>query len=70
MTFEGHSIQIIAPLDPSMGPRYAEPIRAEEDAREIDDFYKMIAMQDDYINPTVDGTLRWCCASSCTSDLK
>lgn len=22
MTFEGHNIRIIAPLDPSMGPRY------------------------------------------------
>ena len=57
MTFEGHNIRIITPLDPSMDPRYAEPIRAEEEVREIDDFYKMIATQNDYINPTIDGTL-------------
>ena len=68
MTFEGHNIRIIAPLDPSMGPRYSEPICAEEEARKIDDFYKMTSTQDDYINPTIDGTLRWHCASSCTSD--
>ena len=37
MTFEGHNIKIIAPLYPSMGPHYAETIRAEEEVREIDD---------------------------------
>ena len=51
-----------------MGPRYTKPIRTEEETREIDDFYKMTASQDDYINPTVDGTLSWCYASSCASD--
>ena len=66
MTFEGHNISIIAPLDPSMGRRYAKPIRAKEEAREIDDFYKMTATQDDYINPTADGTLSRCYSSSCT----
>ena len=44
-----------------MGPRYSEPIRAEEEAREIDDFYKMT---------TTDGTLSWHYASSYTSDSK
>ena len=58
------------PLDPSMGPRYAKPIRSEEEARQIDDFYKMTATQDDYINPTVDGTLSLHYDSSCTSDLE
>ena len=41
MTFEGHNIRIITPLDPSMGPHYIEPTRAKEEEREIDDFYKM-----------------------------
>ena len=44
MTFEGHNIRITAHLDPSMGPRYSKPIRVEEEAREIDDFYKMTTM--------------------------
>lgn len=70
MTLEGHNIRIIAPLDPSMDPRYAEPIISEEETREIDDFYKMTATPNDYINPTVDGMLSWCCASSCTSNSK
>lgn len=51
-----------------MGPRYAGPIKSEEEAREIDDFYKMTALQDDYINPTANGMLSWHCASSCTSN--
>ena len=55
------------PLDPSMGSRYIEPIRAEEEVREIDDFYKMKTMHDDYINPTIDGMLSQCYASSYTS---
>ena len=70
MTFEGHNTRIIMPLNPSMGPRYSEPIHAEEEVREIDDFYKMKTMQDDYSNPTVDGTLRWIYATSCASNLE
>ena len=70
MTFESYNIRAITPLDPSMGPRYTKPISAEEEAKEMDDFYKMKTSQDDYINPTADGTLRWCYDSSCTSDSK
>ena len=66
MNFEGHNIRIISPLDPSMGPRNTKPIRVEEEVRDIDDFYKVTSTQDDYINPTTDGTLRWHYASSCT----
>ena len=40
MTFEGHNIQIIVPLDPSMGPRYTKPICTKEEARDIDHFTK------------------------------
>lgn len=70
MTFEGHNIRVIAPLDPSMGARYAKTIRSEEETREIDDFYKMTATSYYHINPTADGTLSWYCASSFTSDSK
>lgn len=70
MTFEGHNIRLVAPLDPSSGPRYVEPIHAEDETREVDDFYKMTAMQDDYINPTVDGMLSWSYDSSCTSNFE
>ena len=68
MTFEGHNIRIIAPLDPTKGPRYTEPICAEEETRDVDDLYKVTSSQVDYINPTTDGTLSWRYDSSCTSD--
>ena len=68
MTFEGHKIKIIAPLYPYKGPRYTEPIYAEEEMKEADDLYKMTTVQNDYIDPTVNGTLSWCYASSYTSD--
>ena len=68
MTFEGHNILIIAPFDPSMDPRYIERICAEEEVRDVDDFYKVTSTQDDYINPIANGTLSWRYASSCTSD--
>ena len=32
MTFEDAQIRVIVPLDPHQGPRYIEPIRAEEEA--------------------------------------
>ena len=51
-----------------MVPHYIEPIRDEYEAKEIDDFNKMTTTQDDYINPTTDGMLRWNYVSSCTSN--
>ena len=68
MTFEGHNIRVIEPLDPSSGPRYTEPIRAKDETREIYDFYKMITTQDNYINPTATGMLSCRYDSSCTSN--
>ena len=44
MSFEGNGIQVIAPLDPALGPRYIEVITAEEEAHNIDDVYQPIAM--------------------------
>ena len=39
MTFEDKQIQVIAPLDPFQGPRYIEPIRAEEEVRNMESLY-------------------------------
>ena len=68
MTFEDVQIQVIAPLDPFQGPRYIEPIRAEEEARNMDSLYQMTANQNDYINPTAEGNISWRCDISCASD--
>ena len=68
MTFEDKQIRVIAPLDPFQGPRYIEPIRAEEEVRNMGSFYQMTANQSDYINPTAEGNISWQCDNSCASD--
>ena len=68
MTFEDSQIRVIAPLDPFQGPRYIEPIRAEEEVRNMESLYQMTANQSDYINPTIEGNISWRCDSSCASD--
>ena len=59
MTFEDSHIRVIAPLDPSQGPRYTEPRRPDEGAQDMDNLYKMTASLEDYVNLTADGTLSW-----------
>ena len=39
MTFEDNQIRVIAPLDPLQGPHYIEPIRAEEEVRNMQSLY-------------------------------
>jgi hypothetical protein len=59
MMFEGDGLRVITPFDPDEGPRYTEPIREEDCAYELENIYKLIAKQQDYINPTADGNLSW-----------
>ena len=68
MTFEDKQIQVITPLDPFQGPRYIEPIKAEEEVHNMESLYQMTANQCDYINPTIEGNIGWRCNSSCASD--
>ena len=68
MSFEGNGIQVIGPLDPTLGPRYIELVTTEEEARNIDVVYQLTAAQGDYVNPTDDGMLSWQCESSCISN--
>ena len=68
MTFEDNHIRVITPLDPFQGPHYIEPIRAEEEVRNMESLYQMTANQSDYINLTKEGNISWQCDSSCASD--
>jgi hypothetical protein len=68
MTFEEEGIRVIAPLDPNEGQRYTKPIREEYCAYELENIYKLIAIQQDYINPMVDGNLSWKSDNMCSSD--
>ena len=68
MTFEDSQIWVIASLDPFQGPRYIEPIQAEEEVRNMEILYQMTANQSDYINLTIEGNISWWCDISCASD--
>ena len=68
MTFEVDGLRVISPLDPDEGLRYTYPIREEDYAYEMENICKLTARQQDYINPTVDGNLRWRSDSVCSSD--
>jgi hypothetical protein len=70
MKFEGDGLRVIAPLDPDEGPRYTEPIREEDRTYELENIYKLIARQHDYINPIADGNLSWRSDNTCSSDSK
>jgi hypothetical protein len=59
MNFEGDDLRVIAPLYPYEGQRYTEPIREEDWAYALENIYKLIARQQDYINPTNDGNLSY-----------
>ena len=57
MTFEDNQIQVIAPLDPFQGPRYIEPIRVEDEARNMESLYQMTTNKSNYVNPTTEGNI-------------
>ena len=61
-------MRVVSPIDPLEGQRYIEPLYNEWHFDYLDQIYNVTALQEDYINPTVDGNLSWKSASSCTSD--
>ena len=56
MTFEGKSLRVIVPLDPSQGERYTEPI-IDEDQNVLDHIYNITAKEEDYVNPIDEGVM-------------
>jgi hypothetical protein len=67
MTLELGEYKVIAPLDPSEGERVVEPTCL--DLEEINQLYRTIVCEEDYVNPTADGVLSWRSITSCTLDL-
>ena len=56
MVFENEGTRVIVPLDPAEGELYIEPVHEEDD---VDHIYKIIATDEDWINPTADGVIFW-----------
>ena len=61
-------MRVVSPIDPLEGQRYVDPIYNEGQGDYLDQIYNVTTLQEDYINPIVDGNLNWKSASSCTSD--
>ena len=61
-------MRVVSPIEPLEGHRYVEPIYNEGQVDYLDQIYNVTALQEDYINPTMDGKLSWKSAISCTSD--
>ena len=66
LSFEDDEMRVVATLDPLKGPRYVEPVFKEGHGDHLGTIYIIIALWEDYINPTTDGNLSWKCESSCT----
>jgi hypothetical protein len=66
MTFEFEDYKVITPLDPSKGENFVEPTCL--DLEEIDQLYRTITREEDYVNLTADGVLNWRNITSCTTD--
>ena len=68
LSFEDDEMRVVAPLDPLEGQRYVEPMFNEGQGDHLDNIYNVIALKEDYINPTADGNLSYKFLISCTSD--
>lgn len=68
MIFKKKSLCIIIPLDPAEGLHYTKPVHDYESDDDLDYIYKIIARDQDRVNPTVDGQITWDREISCTSD--
>jgi hypothetical protein len=54
MIFEYGEYRVIAPLDPLEGRRYVEPRTRNFITEEINQLYRNITHEEDYINPIAD----------------
>jgi hypothetical protein len=57
MIFESRYYRFIAPLDPSKGERYIEPLTTNFITEEVNKLYRTTSREEDYINPTADGMI-------------
>ena len=56
MKFERKSLQVVVPLDPAEAEHYTEPVHDFlEEYDDLDQIYKIIVQNEDWINPMDDG---------------
>lgn len=57
MEFERKELMVIVPLDLTEGKRYTKPVCNYEEEDDLDQIYKIIMHDEDWINPTTDGRI-------------
>jgi hypothetical protein len=71
MTFDADEIKVVQPMDLYVGPRYMEPTYNNMEGEELDQLYTVkIGMREDYINPTVNGSVSWRSVQYADEDLE
>jgi len=68
MILEKKSLCIIVPLDPTEGSCYTELFCDYESDDDLDYIYKIITLDQDWVNPTTDGQITFDRERSYTSD--
>ena len=57
LSFEDNEMRVVSPIDPLEGKIYVDPVYNEEWGDYLDHIYNVTSLQEDYINPTIDGNL-------------
>ena len=68
MIFENKSLCVVVPLDPAEGSHYTELVRDYESDDDLDQIYKIMARDQDWVNLTADRRISWDHKSSYKSD--
>ena len=68
LSFKDDEMRVVSPIDPLEGQRYVEPVYIEGQGDYLDHIYNVSTLKYDYVNPKLDGNLRWRIASSCMSN--
>jgi len=59
MIFDKKSLHVVVPLDPVEGSCYTEPVHDNEYDNDLDCIYKITMREQDWVNPTLDGSILW-----------
>jgi hypothetical protein len=59
MIFESGNFRVVAPVDPSDYERYVEHVPDSVLEDDVNQWYRNIVREEDYVNPTTEGVLSW-----------
>ena len=57
LSFEDDEMRVVSPIDPLERQRYVKPVNSEGQGDYLDNIYNVSTLEDDYVNPRVNGNL-------------